>query len=257
MTAPAAVVVTDLDGTLLDHLTYEPGPAEAAVRRLREAGIAVVFCSSKTRAEQVELRRRLGVTDPFIVENGAALWWNGRAEVFGLRYEEVRRRLLEAAAEAGVTIRGYGDLTVDEVATLTGLDPAAAARARDREHTESFLLEPEERAGELRAAATRRGLRLVRGSRMWTAQGTHDKGTAVRRLLETWGRPPSYGIGDHEADRELLEAVDHPMVVRRPDGSWVDLQPPGLLRLDGVGPEGWVQAAERVLEEVSRRGGDR
>ena len=70
--APPFVLFTDLDGTLLDE-RYRAGAAAPALARLRSVSVPVVFCSSKTRAEQEPLRRRHRVGGPFIVENGSAV----------------------------------------------------------------------------------------------------------------------------------------------------------------------------------------
>jgi HAD superfamily hydrolase (TIGR01484 family) len=45
------VVFTDLDGTLLDHHTYEWTAARPALQRLTQTGTPCVFVTSKTRAE--------------------------------------------------------------------------------------------------------------------------------------------------------------------------------------------------------------
>ena len=65
-------VVTDLDGTLMDH-SYSWAAAEAAIAALQQKGIPIIPCTSKT-AEEVRLfRKRAGLRDPFIVENGGAI----------------------------------------------------------------------------------------------------------------------------------------------------------------------------------------
>ncbi|MDP2876998.1 MAG: HAD-IIB family hydrolase, partial [Holophaga sp.] len=70
MSASFQILFTDLDGTLLDESTYAFEPALPAIRALQERGIPIVFCTSKTFAETVALQEVLGITDPFIVENG-------------------------------------------------------------------------------------------------------------------------------------------------------------------------------------------
>src|SRR5512145_566011 len=60
---PRYVVFADLDQTALP-----------AVQALRAQGIPLVLVSSKTRAELEPIRRRLQHRDPFIVENGAAVF---------------------------------------------------------------------------------------------------------------------------------------------------------------------------------------
>ena len=68
------VVFTDLDGTLLDHGTYSFEPARPGLEALLEAGIPLVFCTSKTRLETERWRRALANVHPFIVENGGAVY---------------------------------------------------------------------------------------------------------------------------------------------------------------------------------------
>jgi mannosyl-3-phosphoglycerate phosphatase len=257
ITAPA-VLFTDLDGTLLDHQTYLPGPARAALNELRRAGVPVILCSAKTHAELRVIQDDLGIDGLAIVENGAAIFDRGaegvsRIAEFGMSYDGVRSRLLTASKESAVPVRGYGDMAVDEVMWRTGLDRPAATRAMAREYSETFILDEEsqKRVSELRNACTGVGLRLLQGARFWTALGDHDKGTAVRytleRLWEQDSPATSYAIGDYSNDEAMLAAVDIPMLVQQPDETWADLDLRGLVRLPGVGPSGWVDGAKRVL----------
>jgi mannosyl-3-phosphoglycerate phosphatase len=67
------VFITDLDGTLLDaNYSYEA--AQSALKLLRDLGIPLVLCTSKTRAEVEFFRLWLNNQHPFIVENGGALY---------------------------------------------------------------------------------------------------------------------------------------------------------------------------------------
>ncbi|MDO8862561.1 HAD hydrolase family protein [Haliea sp. E1-2-M8] len=68
------LVFSDLDGSLLDHRDYSFRAALPGLEALREREIPLIFCSSKTRAEIEPLRARLDNRDPFIVENGAAVF---------------------------------------------------------------------------------------------------------------------------------------------------------------------------------------
>lgn len=90
---PPAVVFTDLDGTLLDHHTYSWQPAAPTVERLKRLGVPLVLASSKTRAEMVALRHELGIADPFVVENGAAIYVPGDegfdVEILGRPRDEI------------------------------------------------------------------------------------------------------------------------------------------------------------------------
>jgi mannosyl-3-phosphoglycerate phosphatase family protein len=249
------VVVTDLDGTLLDHDTYQAGPAAGAVTALQNAGVMIVCCSAKTRAEQQVHRKELGIDGPYIVENGAAIHGadDTPLEILGLPYDEVRSRLLGAAQRLNVTVRGFADMSTAELAERTNLSQDAARRARAREYTEAFVVvDAQPDADGLAAALAEAGLRLQRGARFWTASGDHDKGLAVGRLRqhltrELGERPLLYGLGDTYNDAAMLTAVDVAFLVQRPDGTWADLAVERLEYLPGIGPAGWCRGADIIL----------
>jgi mannosyl-3-phosphoglycerate phosphatase len=121
------VVVSDLDGTLLTADDYDPGAALPMIERLRAAGIPLVLASSKTRVEMEAWRRRLGIYDPFIIENGGALLWPVGCDppppdgseidgpyarvIYGTAYALLRDALPRLAGEAGVRLDGFGDVS--------------------------------------------------------------------------------------------------------------------------------------------------
>ncbi|MEX0600407.1 MAG: hypothetical protein WD205_07180, partial [Rhodothermales bacterium] len=72
---PYRIIFTGLNGALLDAGTRSWTPAEEAVESVLDEGIPLIFCSSKTRAEQLALQQDLDIFDPFIVENGSAVYF--------------------------------------------------------------------------------------------------------------------------------------------------------------------------------------
>ncbi len=239
---PLIVVFSDLDGTLLDHDTYDAAPARPALDRLASLGAIVVLASSKTRAEMEAWRERLGLGGPFISENGGALYvpaggvagsWPGAERegdlwcvAIGTPYAELRRALPELAAAVGARLTGLGDLSVAEVAAATGLTLADALLAQRREWDEPFTSDRMLGGDDLRTlerAARARGLSVTRGGRFHHLVGPSSKGAAARRFLaglDTGGRRvQTLGFGDGPNDLELLEVVERPVVVARPDGS--------------------------------------
>lgn len=67
------IIFTDLDGTLLDE-EYSWDKAKPALDLIKKLQIPLVICSSKTRNEIEEYRHPFGVNDPFISENGGAVF---------------------------------------------------------------------------------------------------------------------------------------------------------------------------------------
>jgi len=68
------LIFTDLDGTLLDHYSYQADAALVAVRALQARQVPIVFNTSKTLEECESLATRLAIAAPFIVENGSAIY---------------------------------------------------------------------------------------------------------------------------------------------------------------------------------------
>ena len=130
-----AVIYTDLDGTLLDHHTYSFEAALQTVHALRDRGIPIVPCTSKTRAETAELMNAVGLFGPMIVENGAAIWvpnnWDlsrpaGATDTreawchsFGPSRGMIRRQLAVLNVEWGNRYQSLCDLSDKQVMSLS------------------------------------------------------------------------------------------------------------------------------------------
>ncbi len=288
------LIFTDVDGTLIDFATYEPGPATGALERCRRLGVPVIPVTSKSAVEIVRLRSRLGLEAPFAVENGAAIWvpvtdpvasaagsLAGERDipadtrdgylrvVSGTPRAELVAGLDDVLSGLGVENRSLSAMTTEEVAERTGLGSAAAAAAADREFSEPFLLlregrmlTPDERIAlfpELEMRARERGLTCLLGGRFFHLLGVHNKGTAVRFLIEAYrrslaaGEPPplTMALGDAPNDGDMLAVVDHPVLIARPDGTHASLfRLAGLERVDGIGPAGWAVAVSARLDAL-------
>lgn len=68
------LVFTDLDGTLLNHHNYSVEAALPCIQKLHQLDIPVIFNTSKTFHESVELQKLLQINAPFIVENGSSIY---------------------------------------------------------------------------------------------------------------------------------------------------------------------------------------
>ncbi len=259
------IIFTDLDGTLLDAGTYSFNDAAPALAMIREKGVPLVLCSSKTRAELDLYQHRLGIADPVVTENGGAVFvpigyfpfptggvQRGKYSIsaFGSPYAEIRKTFLLLRERLGSAVTGFGDMTAKEISGLTGLTEEEAALAKKRDFTEPFVFERQTDERFL-TAITDSGLRWTQG-RLFTIMGDHDKGKAVR-LLKGWyerayGRLRSIGLGDSLNDLPLLAEVDHPVLVRNADGEHdrrIDL--PGVIKAEGTGPAGWNSALLELL----------
>lgn len=264
------VIFTDLDGTLLDRDTYAWDAAEPAVQLLRDRGVPWVLVTSKTRAELEHWRRVMRNDHPFVVENGGAIFFpagyfedvpgatrqNGdRVIVRGESYDKLIAVLQRASLASQCRVRGFHDMTAEEVAAACHLSVEQAALAKQREYDEPFEIIDPERAEDLRAAIAAQGMKSVRGGRFQHVSGHHDKGCAVRLLTSLFrrsagGRVTTVGLGDGLNDIPLLEAVDVPVVVRSADVDEILQQVPDALVAEHKGPRGWSDAVLKMVRNV-------
>jgi mannosyl-3-phosphoglycerate phosphatase len=273
MHSPHLVIITDLDGTLLDHHTYTWDAALPALRECGRRKVPVVFCTSKTRAEVEVLRRVMGNAHPFITENGGGVfiphgYFSHRIEnaatvktfhciALARPYSEITQALEEIAHESGAEVVGFHQMRAKEIAENSGLRLKDAELARLRDFDEPFFFAGTTPEAEQKflALARERKLEVTRGSRFWHLHGGSDKGRAVRELLKHYrtgrhAKVRSAGFGDAANDLPMLAAVDQPFLVQRPNGSYDDAVTARLLRIqraDAPGPQGWNDAVLRML----------
>ena len=274
---PANIVIfTDLDGTLLDHHTYSWAAAEEALAEIERRRVPWVIVTSKTRAEVERLRRKLEHGHPFVTENGGGVFipygyfpqriegatTTGRYHCLALArpYDEIVEELEELAAESGVEVVGFHQMSAREIAENTGLPPKEAELARQREFDEPFFF-----AGANDAAVSKfveiareRKLEIMRGGRFWHACASSDKGRAVRWLMKQYRaalrtRLRAIGLGDSANDLPMLAAVDVPILLQKPGGSYdeeVLEKIPRVKKAPAPGPQGWNAAVLEFLEHA-------
>jgi len=259
------VIFTDLDGTLLDRDNYSFGPARPALLELRRLQVPLVFCTSKTRAEVAPLRRRLKNAHPFIVENGGGIViprsYFGQETPsriqLGRPYAEMTAALDELSRRSRVRVRGFHQLTAQQIAAATGLPLTEARLAKKREYDEPFFFLDADRPARVKFVrlARRSGLELTRGGRFWHLFSGSDKGLAVWRLIALYRRSGArpirtLALGDAENDLPMLRAVNRAVLLPAPDGSFdraVLRNLPRVVRASVPGPAGWNEAVLRAL----------
>ncbi len=271
------VVFTDLDGTLLDFQNYSYQTAEPSVHQLGQQEIPVVFCSSKTKAEQEYYRSALKNADPFIVENGSAVFipsgyfsfsvadqlsaqYNVVAEddfevvILGETVATVRQGIEQGREEANIHLFGYADLSLKEIQEITHLEEDFAQRAATRNFSETLL--KGDKSGEtfrrFQDLLYSKGLSCVSGGKFHTVMGQgSDKGKAVDVLTQLFtqefGEVHTIGLGDSANDLPLLQVVDTGYLVQKPDETWLTTDNENIKKVAGVGPEGWVKVAQSLI----------
>ena len=270
MTMPEKFVIyTDLDGTLLDHVTYSFHPALEALEQIREKKIPLIICTSKTRPEIEFYRKLLGNKEPFISENGGGIFipdgyfsrdFEYDKEIKGYKVIELGTQepvlyqvLKEISGETGIEIRSFRDMSAGEISEHTGLDEYTAELSRVRDYSEPYLVYGDESdAATIARNINLKGYRHTKGGRFHHILGENDKGKAVNILSDMYSREigeiKTVGLGDSLNDLPMLEAVDIPVLVQKQGGVYereISLQK--LIYADGIGPLGWNSEILKIL----------
>ncbi len=267
----SVLIFTDLDGTLLDHHTYSFKPALPSLKALKEKNIPLIICTSKTRAEIEKWRLELNNDHPFISENGGAIFIpkgyfshkfcferekdNYFIIELGTPYVRLREILNRIRHSLQLELKGFGDLSIDEVANLCGFSPEEARLAKKRDYDEPFLLDEESAIKKIQEKARLSNLQVTRGGRFFHLMGENDKGEAFRLLTDIYREKKEYivtiALGDSLNDLPMLRAADHPVLVQKPDGSYApEVKLPNLHLAPGAGPAGWNESVQELLNKL-------
>ena len=253
---PPLLVFTDLDGTLLSHTSYRWDAATQALDILRDIGAALVIASSKSAPEIIEIRAQLGWTNcPAIIENGAGILPPESTDTPKTEtYVRLRRALDSLPADLRDPFRGFGDMTVAQIAQITGLSHSGAANAAERAFSEPGIWSG---SAELRStfidALHDHDIHAREGGRFLTLSYGRTKADQMAALTDAFAPRHTLALGDAPNDIEMLQAADFGVIVANPHRAPLPPMPGEdtgrITRTTLAGPAGWNTA---VLDMIAR-----
>ena len=270
------IIFTDLDGSLLNHDDYSFDEALPAINRIKSSRIPLILTTSKTRREVEILQMEMGIDNPFIIENGAAIYFTPKYTKFfndniqhkspfqiiqiiqlGISYDRIRSFINDIRDQ--FNIRGFGDMSVQEISDITGLSPERAEFAKAREYTEPFIMDSDQDIHMLQGLAVERGIKITKGGRFHHMIGAHqDKGEAVKIVRGVFDRHEgkryfTIGVGDSINDLPMLNNVDIPVIIPHPTRGYLDVSLPGLVKAGRPGCRGWNDIMNRILDGLETK----
>lgn len=265
------LVFSDLDGSLLDEGGRPPKANRELLERLEQQSIPVIFTSSKTREEILHIQRQLNIHQAFIPENGGGFyiprghplaqtlalspWGTGYGMLFGARYSYIKSVYSKIKEEYG--IKGISDMGGEEISALTGLDHCSVHRALQREFSEPFIFLGTPQVAALSEALSTYGLAMTRGGIFYhIMSAAQDKGRAVSTAIQLFrlayqSEPTTIALGDAENDASMLNAVDIPILLRRGDGSYAEVNIRNLRKSLLPGSKGWGEQLQLALHQIA------
>ena len=232
------IIFTDLDGTLLDHADYNTNNISELLQQLQNAHIPVVFNTSKTFCEVIELKNHLNIRQPFIVENGAAVfipedyfelkpigckkvgayWCYAMAKPLSSLLNDLNT--LKADYKAHYKL--FSDLSSEQISELTGLNDAQARRAQTRDYSDPLYWYGND---ELLTAFVNDvealGYDIKIGGRFIHIAKNTDKSAAqqwlVKQFTHHFRKPLTViALGDSDNDKQMLEHANIAIIIANP-----------------------------------------
>lgn len=269
------LIFTDLDGTLLDHYTYSTAAASEVIDELNCRDIPIIFNTSKTYSEVLEIRERFAFKHPFVVENGAAVYipqgyFSQMPEDCELidgywvkSFCHGRKHWLEMldtqAHQFKGEYKGFSQFSVSELAELTGLSEHNAQQALTRYYSEPlhWLGDDEEVKATFIDYMQELGAHILQGGRFLHVSGYCDKGQAQQWLVAQYQKEypeqtyTSIALGDSGNDIAMLEQADMAVQIKSPVHGFPPLaRTENIYQTKGCGPVGWAESlTELVLTE--------
>jgi len=241
------IVVTDLDGTLLDHQTYEYTPALDAIDELDKRGIPIILNSSKTQAEIASIREQLDNQEPFVCENGGIIVGMGDVRYLATPREQFLPQLRSLKKQLQLQYQGFADGEVDDIVQWTGLTQDNAEKAMQRSATEPLLWQDSDAAlVKLRQELKKLNLQCVKGGRFHHVMGIFNKASCFPLLRKHYAptAPETVKIialGDSPNDLPMLEQADYPIVIPSGKGGKLNLDRDSVYYATQLGPSGWQE----------------
>ena len=264
-----AIIFSDLDGTLLDHDSYQFDAASNALAAIKRLSIPLILNSSKTFAEIITIQQKLDICQPLICENGAAVYLpdtnthpaNWQCHAFSKKREIVLQHLQQLRQQYGYRFIGFSDCDGQGISDLTGLPLAQAQQAASREFSEPVLWQDSEEA--LTAFIQKLHeyqLTAQQGGRFLSIMGQANKAAAMQWLCNYYSgeKPVSIvALGDSPNDAAMLNAADIAVVIKSARSHLIQLEKPNkVIRTQQPGPIGWQAAMDEILPTLSSAKGE-
>ena len=264
-------IFTDLDGTLLGKEDYRYKVNLQLISELKSKGVDVSLNTSKTLSETECWQNKLGLDSPFIVENGAAIFFpQNKFELAQLEPYKVESRGKYFCIVLGMQIdsleklyRPYAEKVIslvhcpqNEAMSLTGLGVSDLQRARMREYTLPLIIPDPSIKEELASVASQAGAKLIEGGRFCHLQGSSDKGSSmliVKKIIEEKLERElvSISLGDSENDLEMLRAAEYGIYLGSNKKMINECARNNISIEDTAAPDGWGKALKKALEHYS------
>ena len=266
------MIFSDIDGSFLNHDNYSYGNLYSFITKLKKIS-DIIFVSSKTFAEIKLLNNSLGITFPFIVENGACIFFPEsyyntelkgdkffkKGNYIGYRVSEKQikshKRYLNQFKKK-FNFLFYSELSSEKLANITNLKGLQIKSSQDRLFSDPIYWNDSKKnfikfENELKKI----NIRINKGGRFIHLSNDYDKGDAVGEFLkidnkQNTSKKMTISIGDSQNDVSMLELTDYSCMIKREKKKSLVLEKKKNNYYSfNIAPDGWSESLEFILNK--------
>ena len=265
------LIFSDLDGTFLNPKTYSFGTLKKFITKL-DANFEIIFVSSKTYEEIIQINNYLNIDSPFIVENGACIF-------FPFKYfegKEITYKFMKYKNHFGFPLTKYNSNKIKEkfnflkkkykfsfydnlsnkiISKITNLKEKDVRLSKSRKFTNPvYWDDTQKKKSEFikEIKAHNKNIEVLDGGRFLHILDSYDKGVALKKFFKIKNTLDiqyiSISLGDSENDIPMLELTDYACIIKSEKNINLTLNNKNVFRSKLPAPEGWKESIENILK---------
>ncbi|HZA69325.1 MAG TPA: hypothetical protein VE548_06455, partial [Nitrososphaeraceae archaeon] len=182
--------------------------------------------------------------------------------------DSIRTKLSYIRKKYDINFKGVADFSIEELSNLVSISKEQAKRMAKRNYGETILQIQRKDSSRFFKYVKAEGMKVIYGGRFFDVTIGTDKGLAVGLLKRLFNNKlhndvTFLGMGDSTNDVPMLNLMDVPILVQRPNGSWlnneemkmktgsnsVGIDFARIIKVEGIGPNGWENAINKIILE--------
>ena len=267
------LIFSDLDGTFMNHNDYSYSHLKNFISKIKKKS-EIIFTSSKTFSEMSKIYENLNINFPFIVENGACIYFP--KNYFNLKkinqkvveYENFHclklsddslkkfKEHIKEKFSKNFKFSFFSELSNQKIAELTNLTPKKIADSKKRQFSDPiFWKDSNKNLQAFKKKLIKNEIIITEGGRFIHFNVGYDKGKAVAKFLEIYKKQKfqsvlSISLGDSENDVSMLELTDYSCCIKSPKKKKLYLKKSfNNYYSEKEAPFGWKESLEYVFQK--------
>ncbi len=259
------LIFTDLDGSLLHRDTFKFDEIKDYLKQLISKGIFIIPNTSKTEKEILEFNNELGLSLPYISENGSAI--NGLdllnsnlpKELILSREKDNLIKIFKESVPVNLQnkCKWLSEMDKKKQSLIFGLEDDKLKMALDRKYTIPFLFEGiKSERNELSKIVKNKGLALQEGGRVINLTDKVNKAKALQVFVRFFKKNnknvKTIAVGDNYNDLDMLKTSEFPCLVFNDKFTLDEIPIKNLITTNKPSPEGWADVIKKALVKVNK-----